>query len=180
MIAGAYLALLGTFFVATDSAADPSTDVALFVISKSENRNQIQYVVHVDAQCSPVAPSPVDAYWRMLEEGPGRTAPLLPRERPAYGLSSQSIVPPVTAGATGAVRVVLAAVADRAVLVETWRANDGQCRAFATARIANAPARLVDVYVRLKLPLWVDYVLLRGWSIDGTHRVEEKLVRGAS
>ncbi len=161
--------------VGTRSDAAAQGEAQVFTIAKSENRNLVQYAVHVDAECAPTAGAPVYAYWRMLEQGPTRTAPLLAREGKAYGLASQQIVPPVTAGVAGAVRIALAAVPARPVLVETWRASDGACRAQATVSIAGAPAHLFNVYVRLKPPLSVEYLLLQGWSMDGTHRVEEKL-----
>jgi hypothetical protein len=45
-------------------------------------------------------------------------------------------------------------------------------RALATASIAGAPAHLFNVYVHLK---WdgVDYMLLQGWSLDGSRVVRE-------
>ncbi len=43
--------------------------VPVFSIAKSENKNQVQYVVRLDAHCAPVGPAPVFAYWRMLEKG---------------------------------------------------------------------------------------------------------------
>jgi hypothetical protein len=157
------------------SEAAVPTEVSLFTITKSENRNFVQYGIRLDAQCVPVPANPVYAYWRMLEQGPSSTAPLLGRELRAYGMANQQIVSPVTPGAVAAVRVVLAAVPDRPVLVEIWRTGDGACRALPSTRIAGAPAHLFNVYVRLKWPLNVDYFLLQGWAMDGTHRVEEKV-----
>jgi hypothetical protein len=172
----AWALILGLYFaVGADTQPPVGKEVPLFTISKSENRNQVQYAVRTDAQCVPEDGSPVYAYWRMLEQGPTRTAPLLPREAKAYGLASQRIVAPQTSGAIGAVRIVLNAVADRPVLVELWRAADGACRAFSTVPIAGAPAHLDNVFVQLKWPFGVAYLLLQGRSIDGTRRVEEKL-----
>jgi hypothetical protein len=164
-----------SLLLAPASEAAASTDVPLFTITKSENRNFIQYAVGVDSQCIPTPGTPVHAYWRMIERGPTVTAPLLAREIKAYGLASQQLVPPVTPGAAGAVRIVLTAVPDRPVLVETSRATDGTCSALSTTRIASASAHLASVYVRLKWPFGIDYLLLRGWSMDGAHSVEEKL-----
>jgi len=161
--------------IGTTSDAAASSEARVFTIAKSENRNVVQYSVHVDAGCVPTPEAPVYAYWRMLEQGPASAAPLLKHEVKAYGLSSQRLVPPVTPGAAGAVRVVLAAVPSRPVLVETLRAPDGTCRAQATVQIAGAPAHLTEVYVRLKSAFGVDYLLLRGRSMDGGRPVEEKL-----
>lgn len=64
------------------ASADPpsSGPTPVFSIAKSENKNEVQYVVRLDDGCAPVGSSPVSAYWRMLERGPTQTAPLLPRE----------------------------------------------------------------------------------------------------
>jgi len=169
------LALVAGALVGAPAQATVSGEAELFTIARSQNRNLVQYAVHLDAACVPVAGASVYAYWRMLERGPTSTAPLLPHEERAYGLASQQVVSPTTAGAAGAVRVVLRAVPSRPLLVETWRAGDGACRVLTTVQIAGAPAHLGSVYVRLKSPIRVDYLLLQGWSLDGTRRVEEKL-----
>ena len=143
---------------------------SLFTISKSENKNQVQYAVRTDRNCAPASAAPVFAYWRMLEQGPTRVAPLLPREERAYGIASQSV------DAKGRVRLVLRAVPNRPIVVETGRAEDGSCQALANMPINGSPAYLFDVYVKLKWPT-VEYLLLRGWSLDGSHVLTEKLKR---
>lgn len=147
--------------------------IALFTIGKSQNKNQVQYAIRVDGQCAPVPGAPVFAYWRMLELGPTRVEPLLPRELSAYGAASQLVTGRGANG--GKLRLVLRALPNRPIVVETRRAADGTCRASATAAIAGTPAHLFDVYVKLTWHLSVDYLLLRGWSMDGTHIVKEKL-----
>jgi hypothetical protein len=144
-------------------------DVPIFAIRKSENRNEVQYVVRVDESCSPLGDAPAWAYWRMLEVGPTRTEWLLPRELSAYGLAGQWV------RERGRVGLVLRAVPSRPIVVETSRGTDGQCRAVATATIAGAPARLYGVFVMLRWPVGVDYLLLQGWSLDGAHAVSERL-----
>src|ERR1700722_1857962 len=93
------------------SAGSPvpaGSSVAVFSIAKSENKNQVQYVIRVDDHCAPVGPAPVSAYWRMLEKGPAETAPILAREVRAYGLASQAVVGKDASG--GQTRVVLTAL----------------------------------------------------------------------
>jgi hypothetical protein len=140
----------------------------LFSIAKSENKNQVQYAVRVNEQCVPLPGTPVFAYWRMLELGPNRVAPLLPRELRAYGIRRQTV------DGQGNVRVVLNAVPSRAILVRSGRAPDGTCRASAQTTVAGSPAYLFNVYLKLKW-LGIDYILLRGWSLDRTHVVTERL-----
>jgi hypothetical protein len=146
--------------------------VPVFSIAKSENKNQVQYVVRLDDNCAPAGQAPVSAYWRMLENGPAETAPILSREVAAYGLSSQAVVASDASG--GAVRVVLKALPDRPLTIVTSRGSDGRCRALATTSVAGTLAHLFNVYVHLK---WdgVDYLLLQGWSMDGSHIVRETL-----
>jgi hypothetical protein len=141
-----------------------------FSIAKSENKNQVQYVVRVDEHCAPLGPAPVSAYWRMLEGGPAQTAPILGREVRAYGLASQAIVASGPSG--GQVHATLNALPARPMAIETSRAADGACRAVVTTTIAGVPAHLFNVYVHIR---WygVDYLLLQGWSMDGSHVVRE-------
>ncbi len=148
--------------------------VPVFTISKSSNKNQVQYAIRVDAQCAPAGSTPVIAYWKMLETGPAATAPLLEREVPAYGTATEQVLP--AAGGAGQVRITLNAVPDRALVVETFR-QSGRCFALATTTIGGAPAHLFDVYVRLNWMSQVKYLLLEGWSMDGKAVVREMLER---
>lgn len=79
---GAAMAALMTL-VASSAGADgagASRALPLFSISKSENKNQVQYAIRVDDRCEPATTAPVFAYWRMLEKGPTVTEPLLAHE----------------------------------------------------------------------------------------------------
>jgi hypothetical protein len=109
----------------------------------------------------------------MLEQGPARTAPILPREVRGYGLARQSLV---ARGASNDVRIVLNALPDRPITVVTEAGSDGACHAVAIASIAGTPAHLFNVYVHLK---WygLDYLLLQGWSVDGSHVIRETLTK---
>ncbi len=81
-LAGALLVLL--ISSATSMArSDAPRALPLFTISKSENKNQVQFAINVDERCAPIGEAPVFAYWRMLEKGPDATEPLLSRELPA-------------------------------------------------------------------------------------------------
>ena len=164
---------LGMAVAPAESAKPKVYAVSLFTIGKSQNKNQVQYAVHTDGQCVPVPRAAVFAYWRMLELGPNRFEPLLARELSAYGVASQLVKARGAAG--GEVRLVLRALPNRPIVVETWRATDGTCRAFATLAIAGSPAHLFNVYVKLTWHLSVDYLLLRGWSMDGTRVLSERL-----
>jgi len=150
-----------------------ASDVSLFTISKSENRNQVQYVVRVDEHCTPLTDAPVWAYWRMIELGPTRTAPVLGREQPAYGAAGEWVLERSPEG--GKIRLVLRAMPSRPIEVETGRSPAGNCIATSTATISGGPAHIFGVYVKLKWPIGVDYLLIQGWSLDGTHVVTERV-----
>jgi hypothetical protein len=165
---------LGSYAIAasTPSAAPGGSFVPVFSIAKSENKNQVQYVVRVDNHCAPSGPAPMSAYWRMLEKGPTQTAPILDGEVRAYGLASQVVVTSDASG--GRVQAVLKALPSRSLTIATSRGADGACRAVATASIAGAPAHFFNVYVHLR---WygVDYLLLQGWALGGSHVVRETI-----
>ena len=156
--------------VSAQALAQGGTLAPAFSIAKSENKNQVQYVVRVDDHCAPLGPAPVSAYWRMLEAGPAQTAPILSREVRAYGLTSQVVVASGASG--GQVSAVLNSLPSRPLTIATSRGADGRCHALVTASIAGRPAHLFNVYVHIR---WygVDYLLLQGWSMDGSHVVRE-------
>jgi uncharacterized protein DUF4833 len=170
------LVALGSYAGPASAGPEPpgGSQVPVFTIAKSENKNQVQYVVRLDDHCAPVGPAPVSAYWRMLERGPNQSAPILAREVRAYGLVSQERL---AADATGGqVRVVLKALPGRPITIASSRGPDGTCRALATVSIAGTPVHLFNVYAHLK---WdgVDSLLLQGWSLDGSRVVRETLTK---
>ena len=156
-----------------DSPSPTVQDLPLFTIGKSQNKNQVQYSVHVDDHCVPRAKTPVFAYWHMLELGPTRVAPLLSREYRAYGIANQRVTEQHSDG--GQVSLALRALPKRPILVKTFKGSSGACRALATLTIAGKPAHLFDVYVKLNWHLGVDYLFLRGWSTDRSRILSEKL-----
>lgn len=165
--------LVGAPPARTAAAETEAREIPLFTVSKSQNRNVVQYAVHVDGQCAPAPDAPVFAFWRMNEKGPDVTEPLLAREQRAYGVASQVVTEQRPVG--GSVRLVLNAVPKRPIVVQTIRASDGACRAYSTVSIEGTPAYLYNVFIRLKWLFGVDYLLLSGWSIDGSHVITEKV-----
>jgi hypothetical protein len=158
---------------AAPAVASPSgeTPAALFSISKSENKNLVQFFVRLDARCSPVGQTPVYAYWRMLEKGATATEPLLDREQPAYGIASQSVEPRGEGGAT--VHMTLRALPHTPLLVESGRAADGACTAWVRTPIDGVDAKLFNVHVVLRWPFGVARLLVTGWSAADGHLVRE-------
>lgn len=145
---------------ATASAAAPAGEIPdALVITKSSNKNQVNYAIQVNAACVPSGHAPVRPYWRMLERSSDATEPLVESELRAFGVERQNI-------GTGSVNVVLRGMPARAITIRTWRAPDGTCTASANMTIAGVPARVMNVYVRQKL-FGVDYVQLTGSTSRG-------------
>jgi hypothetical protein len=151
----------------------PHDFTSLFSISKSENKNEVVYAIHLDAQCAPVGDAPVFAFWRMNEKGPAVIEPLLSREEAAYGIGHQRIVR--RGGDGGQVVVTLRALAARPIVIDT-KPTEGRCQAWSTLTVAGEPSYLYNVYVKLKT-LGVDYLLLSAWTLDRSRVVHERVDR---
>jgi len=158
--------------------ATPRSDPrSVFFIAKSENRNQVHYGVRLDPSCAPVGPSPVFAYWRMLERGPLATEPLLTRELGAYGFAGQRVIAREPNG--GQVEVTLRALPARPIVVgsglgATQRPGE-PCSATATTTIAGAAASLTSVYAKLAWPFGVEYLMLSGRSLADGRELRERI-----
>jgi hypothetical protein len=151
----------------------PFDNTSLFTISKSENKNEVVYAIHLDAQCAPVGDAPVFAFWHMVEKGPHVIEPLLSREERAYGIDRQQVV---SSGADGGkVTVTLKALATRPIVIETKR-GDGKCEAWSKLKVSGEDAYLYNVYVKLGV-LEVDYLLLSGWAMDRQRVLHERVAR---
>ena len=152
-----------------------SRDVAsVFHVAKSENRNQVHYGVHLDAECAPVGAAPVFAYWRMFERGPTQTEPLLDREASAYGFAQQQVLERGPDG--GSVMLRLQALPSRPIVVKTAPGGDG-CEATATMVIGGAPATLGSVFVQLRWPFGVDHLELVGRRQSDGRVLRERLAQ---
>lgn len=132
---------------------------SLFFISKSENHNQVHYGVRLDAACKPVGPRPVFAYWRMLEEGPTATAPLLDREQAAYGLDEAQVV--FGSATSPRVRIRLRSFPDRPIVVRPELRGD-HCVASVVCDIRGEAARLERIHVVIGMFWSVRSVTLEG------------------
>jgi hypothetical protein len=156
------------------ASGEPGRDVSsVFLVAKSENKNQVHYGVHLDASCAPAGAAPVFAYWRMLEHGPLATEPLLDREVGAYGVAEQQVVERGPDG--GRLTLRLRALPARPITVAT-RARGEACEATATMVIGGAPASLRSVYAQLRWPFGVDHLVLSGRSLADGRVVEERIV----
>jgi hypothetical protein len=167
--AGALLAPRGW---ASDEQEQAWSVPTVFFVAKSENKNQVHYGIHLDEQCAPVGDTPVYAYWRMLEHGPTSVEPLLSREVRAYGIAEQRVLErgPLMART----RVTLEALRSRPIIVESY--SDGsRCVARAVLPVTGAPAVLGNVFVQLRWPFGVAFLLLSGHALEGGGVVREQV-----
>ena len=148
---------------------------SMFRITKSENSNEVHYGVRLDGSCQPRGDSPVFGYWRVNERG-GALSPLTSREQSAYGVRPRQ---PVThrPDGTSIIRVTLAALPGREVVVKVDRAEDGACHASAQLRIGGQRAELRRVHVQLGglFGLSVDHLRLDGRSLRDAAAVHERV-----
>lgn len=143
-----------------------ANDVAsVFYVSKSENKNQVHFGVHLAADCTFEGATPAFSYWE-IREGAAHREALLPREEPAYGIASQSI-------ASGALRVTLRALPHRTIVVYASRGEHG-CTATAAISLSGATARLDHVFVQLAWPFGVSHLSIVGRTDLGAW-VEERV-----
>ena len=164
--AGALLAPRGW---AGEEREDVWSVPTVFFVAKSENKNQVHYGIRLDDQCAPVGDAPVYAYWRMLEHGPTSVEPLLSREVRAYGIAEQRVL---ERGPLARTRVTLEALRSRPIVVESY--SDGtRCLARAVMPVTGVPAVLGNVFVQLRWPFGVAFLLLSGHALEGGGVVRE-------
>ncbi|HEY2733451.1 MAG TPA: DUF4833 domain-containing protein [Polyangiales bacterium] len=181
------LALLGLFAIAPQLSAAPialatapARSVSLpgapldsvFHIEKSENKNQVHYGVHVDADCRPLGAQPVYAYWREFEKGPHVVSDLLGHELPAYGLTAPRSIS--TAAHGGEIHIGLRGFPERPLAIQTGRFGSS-CGARAFTTIQKQPAVLRSIYVKIGFLFSIEYVIVRGLRIADAAAIEEKV-----
>jgi len=184
---GRWIALLGVSLGLLVGAIAPRTarsdgprfgrdDVrTLFYISKSENRNRVDFGMKLDSNCQPRGTEPVFPYWRMLENSPVTLEGLSTGEPRAYGIASQRIHDRSREGTW--VHVELRALSNRSVEVLTLRNTSGRCDAGARIAIRGQESHLHHVYVELSRgfiprPRWVQ---LNGRTVRHQQAVRERI-----
>src|SRR6201999_1856719 len=104
----------------TATAATAGEIPDALVITKSSNKNQVNYAVHVDDACTPVGAEPVRPYWRMLEHGAGAIEDLRADEARVLGIARQAIE-------SDGVSLALRGMPQRPITIRTWRQATGAC-----------------------------------------------------
>jgi hypothetical protein len=146
--------------LADDIQFSPSDVATVFFISKSDDRNRVDYGIRLGADCVPVGNSAVFGYWREFEKSPPvRLSGLSLLDRIPYGISSQGLV---SRTATSAEYFVRLKQFERTIAIATKKEADGTCSATPRAKINGAVAQLVYVYAKLAGPFSVDYIDIHG------------------
>jgi hypothetical protein len=144
------------------AAASPAFELpSVLSITKSSNRNRVDYALVVDDSCVPLGTAPVRPYWRMLERSALATETLTGREETMLGVERQSVD-------GHRVQLVLRGFPGRTMVIETQRSADGRCASQATTTIAGVAAKIANVFVNQSLFGKVDYVQLTGWAGGGS------------
>jgi hypothetical protein len=149
----------------------------VFFISKSDDRNRVDYGIHLDPHCVPRGGDAVFQYWREFENSPPvriHTFGLF--DYIAYGISEQRTVRTTP---TGAVQVIKLRQFRTAVIsITTNHEADGHCSARARMIINGKDSELTYIYVKLAkggLMPSVDYVDVHGKDADTGQDVEQRL-----
>lgn len=153
--------LSGTAAADEQPALGPHDIATLFFINKSDDKNRVDYGIHLDESCVPVAKDAVFPYWRVFEHAPPvRTCNLNALDRLAYGISTQRLI---SRSATGAQYYLRLKAIHRELYVTTTKEADGRCTAVVHTAMASVEhAELLSAYVKLRRPLSVEYLDIHG------------------
>ena len=147
----------------------------VFFISKSDDRNRVDYWMRLDANCQPVNDDAVTPYWREFEKAPPVvTHSISMVANMAYGIASQRVASRSPASADYALR--LKAVG-RPIGITTRRESNGKCVAVARTTIAGVTAELLSIHVKLAGPLSVEYIDIKGRDFRTGKPIVERMKR---
>jgi hypothetical protein len=148
----------------------PSDVATVFFISKSDDRNRVDYGIRLDRECRPRPADAMVVYWREFEGASGGrvTHGLNVFEGPVYGVASED-------RSQGAALVVeIRALRARPISVRAQRGPSGECTAEATASISGVPARLHHIHVTLgSRPGSVAWIEIVGDALEGGRALSE-------
>ena len=173
----AFSLLLPSHALARDpkfSAFDVQT---VFYISKSDDRNRVDYGIHLDASCAPVGDDAVFQYWREFERSPPvRVHGLGMFEYIPYGISEQRTISRTSSG--GSHTIKLRQLDKMLIRVVSQKGADGRCSAEARTVISSKECVLIFAYVKLRkggLAPSVDYIDLHGRDVSTGQEVLGRL-----
>lgn len=147
-----------------------------FYISKSNDKDRVDYGMRLDQHCTPVGDDAVFPYWRELQHAPPvRSHPISFLQHMAYGFSEQRVLKRTRTG--GEYRVDLKQVA-RPILIVTGQDDAKHCTSTALVQIQNVPnARLDHIFVQVAGAMSVDYVDVYGSDPKSGAALSERMKR---
>jgi len=143
----------------------------VFFISKSDDRNRVDYGVRLDARCQPVGDAPVYAYWHRFEPGQPTYGDLNAMDRRVYGVRRQRVHDGNEGGTW--IEIRLAAVTDERILILVRR-RAGRCDASAQIQVRGRDAVLDHVHVQLGRLFGVQHVTIHGRDPNNGAEVTER------
>lgn len=147
--------------------------VTTFFISKSDDKNHVDYGMRLDENCAPVGDDPVFPYWREFEKAPPvRTHGLSLLDKIPYGISSQKTL---KRGATGAEHVITLKQLPNPIYITTKKETDGRCSALTRATVGGSMAQLRSVFAKLAGFASVDYIDLFGADLTTGAAITERI-----
>lgn len=145
-----------------DAIAFTPHDVeTVFFVTKSSDRNRVDYGIHLSEHCAPINDSAMFPYWREFEASPPvRTHSLGFLDYIPFGFSEQRLVHRSRMGGDQFMRLKQL---PRPMVVTSKMELDGYCSAVARMRIASAEgAILTSIYAKLASAITVEYIDIHG------------------
>ncbi len=146
----------------------PNDVQTVFAISKSDDRNQVQYALRLDERCQPVGKEPVFGYWREYERTPNRLLGLSWLDQFGYGIGRQQV------SGERVVMTIKTAAARQIEVVATKREKG--CAATAYTTISGKRATLSGIALKLSGPFSVESVTLSGLDPETHQPVSERVI----
>jgi hypothetical protein len=180
--------LLGALVLGAATLATPSTASAglpefgprdvttVFYISKSDDKNRVDYGIHMDERCAAPNDDAIFLYWREFEHAPPvKLIPLSSLDWIPYGLSEQRAVRKMRDG--GIYFMKLKQFDKTPIYIITKKGADGKCTAQARSIINEKEAELTYIYVKLKGPMSVDYLDVHGKDLETGAEITQRMRR---
>ena len=165
---------------AQDPQFGPYDVPTTFFISKSDDRNRVDYGIRLDARCAPAKDDAVFPYWRHFEPPNYGTQTHMPSsiEYVPYGISEQRSIRKTL---TGGLHVLKLRQLDKSIIgILTKKEPSGKCSAQVRALIKGKESELVSIYVKLGkggiIPS-VDWVEVKGKDLETGAEIVERMTR---
>lgn len=149
----------------------PNDVATAFFVSKSDDRNRVDYGVRATPACAPIGAAPVFAYWRRFEPGQPLLGDLNALDARAYGIAQQQVRVREAGGSW--IELSLNALPAQRILVLIRPAGRG-CVASARSSIAGREAHLDRVFVQLGGPLRIEHVMVYGRDVATGEALTER------